>query len=162
MEKSGKSNFTLENILNNQNYTEKHVKVVCTIGPACNNVETLVKMIDNGMNIARLNFSHGDHEVSLNFRSSFSALRLTFQTHKATVQILKEALRQRKHKPVAILLDTKGPEIRTGFYKDTKTIKLVKGQDLELTTDYDFKGDNTKFACKLITRDLNLIFRLLP
>jgi len=42
MEKSGKSNFTLENILNNQNYTEKHVKVVCTIGPACNNVETLV------------------------------------------------------------------------------------------------------------------------
>jgi len=45
-------------------------------------------------------------------------------------------------------LDTKGPEIRTGFFKDgMKSIELTKGQDLEITTDYDFLGDNTKFAC---------------
>jgi pyruvate kinase len=57
-------------------------------------------------------------------------------------------MRQRKNNPVAILLDTKGPEIRTGFYAEGKTITLVKGQDLELTTDYDFKGNNTKIACE--------------
>nr|AIT70051.1 pyruvate kinase [Neopyropia yezoensis] len=122
--------YTLENILNNQGYEDKHTKVVCTIGPACNNVETLTKMIDYGMNIARLNFSHGDHE-----------------SHKQTVKNLREAFRKRKNKPVAILLDTKGPEIRSGFFAEGKTITLTQGQDLILTTDYTFKGDNTKIAC---------------
>ena len=66
--------------------------MICTIGPACDNVETLVKMIDLGMNCARLNFSHGDHK-----------------THAKTVDNLKEAFRLRRNVPVAILLDTKGP-----------------------------------------------------
>jgi len=87
-------------------------------------------MIDLGMNIARLNFSHGDHE-----------------SHKDTVKNLRAAFRKRKQKPVAILLDTKGPEIRSGFFAEGKTIDLKQGQDLELTQDYEFKGDNTKIAC---------------
>lgn len=61
MEEDG---YNLENITKNQNYSEKHVKVICTIGPACDNVETLAEMIDLGMDVARLNFSHGDHEVN--------------------------------------------------------------------------------------------------
>jgi pyruvate kinase len=56
-------------------------------------------------------------------------------------------MKQRPNKPCAIMLDTKGPEIRTGLNKDGKPIKLVKGQTLELTTDYSFLGDNTKIAC---------------
>lgn len=71
----------------------------------------LVEMIDAGMNIARLNFSHGDHEG-----------------HANTLMKLREAMKLRPEKPLGILLDTKGPEIRTGFFKDgLKSIDLVKG-----------------------------------
>mmetsp|Transcript_57546 Transcript_57546/g.102975 ORF Transcript_57546/g.102975 Transcript_57546/m.102975 type:complete len:737 (-) Transcript_57546:155-2365(-) len=104
-------------------------KIICTMGPSCWSVENLVKLIDAGMNIARLNFSHGDHE-----------------SHGATVARIREADEQRPDKPTAILLDTKGPEIRTGFYKEGGKVNLEAGQDLKITTDYDFKGDNTCFA----------------
>jgi len=101
------------------------------MGPSCWDVEMLVQLIDAGMNVARLNFSHGDHEV-----------------HGATVKRIREAQKQRPNKPVAILLDTKGPEIRTGFFKEEcgGKIQLKAGQDLKLVTDYSFKGDNTCFA----------------
>jgi pyruvate kinase len=91
----------------------------------------LVKLIDAGMNVARLNFSHGDHEV-----------------HGATVARIRDAAKQRPEKPVAILLDTKGPEIRTGFFREDVggKIELVAGQELKLVTDYEFKGDSTCFA----------------
>merc|ERR1712157_450408 len=88
-------------------------------------------MIECGMNIARLNFSHGDHEA-----------------HGKTVERIREAAKAYPDKPVAILLDTKGPEIRTGFFKEEcgGKIDLVQGQPLKLVTDYAFKGDNTCFA----------------
>ena len=70
----------------------------------------LVKMLDAGMNVARLNFSHGDHG-----------------SHGKTLENLKEALKQRPDKQCAILLDTKGPEIRTGLLKEHKPIELVAG-----------------------------------
>jgi len=70
----------------------------------------LTKMLDAGMNIARLNFSHGDHK-----------------THGMCVDNLNEALKQRDSKSCAIMLDTKGPEIRTGLCKEGKPIDLVKG-----------------------------------
>jgi len=106
-------------------------KIICTMGPNCWDVDTLVKLIDAGMNICRLNFSHGDHEG-----------------HGATVKRIREAAATRPDKPVAILLDTKGPEIRTGFFRDDvgKSIELKQGQDLKLVTDYSFKGDSTCFA----------------
>merc|ERR1719482_458134 len=105
-------------------------KIICTMGPSCWDVDMLVQMIDNGMNICRLNFSHGDHEG-----------------HGATVKRIREAAKQRPDKPIAILLDTKGPEIRTGFFKEAGSkIDLKAGQDLKLVTDYDFKGDSTCIA----------------
>ena len=90
----------------------------------------LVKMLDAGMNIARLNFSHGDHE-----------------THSRTVGNLRAALAQRPHLKCAIMLDTKGPEIRSGFYAAGGSIEIKAGQKLKIVTDYSFKGDNTTIAC---------------
>ena len=90
----------------------------------------LVKMLDAGMNVARLNFSHGDHK-----------------THGQTLENLAEALKQRPEKTCAIMLDTKGPEIRTGFLRDNKPIELTAGQTLKIVTDYAIEGDTTKIAC---------------
>jgi pyruvate kinase len=105
-------------------------KIICTMGPCCWDVDMLVKLYAAGLNICRLNFSHGDHEG-----------------HGATVKRIREACKQRPDRPVGILLDTKGPEIRTGFFKEAGSkIELKQGQDLKLVTDYDFKGDNTCIA----------------
>lgn len=90
----------------------------------------LVKMLDAGMNVARCNFSHGDHK-----------------SHGQSLDNLREALKQRPDKTCAVLLDTKGPEIRTGMLKDSKPIELTAGQDLKIVTDYSFLGDNTCIAC---------------
>ncbi len=87
-------------------------------------------MIDAGMNVARLNFSHGDHK-----------------SHGAQAATLQAALKQRPDKSVALMLDTKGPEIRTGALKEGKNINLSIGQALEITTDYTIEGDNTKISC---------------
>merc|ERR1719226_219809 len=110
---------------------KRKCKIICTMGPACWDVDMLVQLIDAGMNVCRLNFSHGDHEA-----------------HGATVARIRQAAALRPERPVAILLDTKGPEIRTGFFREDvgKSIDLKQGQDLKLVTDYTFKGDNTCIA----------------
>ena len=87
-------------------------------------------MIDAGMNIARLNFSHGDHE-----------------THGKCVANIREALKTRPTAGVAIMLDTKGPEIRTGMLVDHKPIELVKDSIIKVTTDYDFLGTPECISC---------------
>lgn len=74
----------------------KKTKIVCTIGPASESLETLVQLLQNGMNVARLNFSHGTHEE-----------------HGRRIDTIRKAS-QLTGIPVAIMLDTKGPEIRTG------------------------------------------------
>ena len=84
----------------------KKTKVVCTMGPNTNDKELMRKLIRNGMDVARFNFSHGDHAEQ-----------------KSRMDLLKE-LREEEHSNVAILLDTKGPEIRTGLLKDGKKIML--------------------------------------
>eukprot|EP00922_Rhytidocystis_sp_ex-Travisia-forbesii_P009364 GHVS01013638.1.p1 GENE.GHVS01013638.1~~GHVS01013638.1.p1 ORF type:complete len:523 (+),score=67.37 GHVS01013638.1:95-1663(+) len=108
----------------------RRTRIVCTMGPSCWSVKTLVEMIDAGMNVCRLNFSHGDHEA-----------------HSRTVKNILEAQKERPDQRVALLLDTKGPEIRTGTLKDGKAITVTAGKELKITTDYSFVGDNTCIAC---------------
>jgi len=103
-------------------------KIICTMGPNQSTVESLVQLINAGMNVARLNFSHGDHA-----------------THGEKVKMIREAAKE-AGKSVAILLDTKGPEIRTGFFEAGGKINLVAGEELKLVVDYSFKGDKTCFA----------------
>lgn len=109
---------------------DRKTKIVCTIGPSCWSTDMLIQMIDAGMNVARLNFSHGSHEG-----------------HGNTLTNLRAALAERPRAQVAVMLDTKGPEIRTGFLKEGGSISLEKGQTLEICTDYEFLGDSTKIAC---------------
>ena len=84
-------------------------KIVCTIGPACDNVDTLVKMIDAGMNVARFNMSHGEYDE----------MAKRFNTVKKAIA--------KSGKTVALLLDTKGPEIRVGTFAEGAVI-LEEGQ----------------------------------
>ena len=100
----------------------RQTKIICTIGPACNNKETILKMIDAGMNVARFNMSHGD----------YGELEKTFAT-------VKEAIAE-SGKNVALLLDTKGPEVRIGHIEGGKT-EIVEGQDFTLFRD-EVVGNN--------------------
>lgn len=93
----------------------KKTKIICTLGPASRNEKTLEKMIQNGMNVARLNFSHGTHEY-----------------HGETIELLKN-VREKLHVPLAIMLDTKGPEIRLCDFEND-SVELKKGNIFTLTT----------------------------
>ncbi len=104
----------------------RKTKIVCTIGPASESPEMIRKLIMAGMNVARLNFSHGDHEEQ-----------------GARITRIKEARRE-LNKNVAILLDTKGPEIRTGNLKES-AVELVEGESIILTTE-DILGDKHKIS----------------
>ena len=105
----------------------KKTKVVCTMGPNTNDRELLKKLIENGMDVARFNFSHGDHEEQ-----------------KSRMDLLKE-LRQELNTNTAILLDTKGPEIRTGVLTGGKRIMLKAGEQFTLTTE-EIEGDESKVS----------------
>ncbi len=88
------------------NKMERKVKIVCTIGPACWEYDTLFKVAEAGMNVARLNFSHGDYD-----------------SHERTLKNVR-AVEQERQKPIAVLLDTKGPEIRTGELSEHGKVTL--------------------------------------
>ena len=92
----------------------KKTKIVCTLGPASQSEETLTKLIENGLNVCRFNFSHGSHEE-----------------RKERMDIVKK-VRDELKKPVAILLDTKGPEIRTGNFADPEVF-LEEGSKFIIT-----------------------------
>ena len=104
----------------------KKTKIVCTIGPATENVETLKKMILAGMNVARLNFSHGGYEDQEKYV-------------KAIRQAAKEV-----DMPVALLLDTQGPEIRTGKLNEAPVV--LKAEDEFTLVNDEIIGDNTKVS----------------
>ena len=94
----------------------RKTKIVCTVGPGCSSEAVLEEMLLSGMNVARFNFSHGDHEY-----------------HKEMMDTFRR-VRDRLRLPAAILLDTKGPEIRLGLFENGK-IFLKKGDIFTLTTE---------------------------
>ncbi len=99
----------------------RKTKIICTLGPACDDKQTLLRMIDAGMNVARINMSHGTHEEQ-----------------KVRLDRLKEAIRE-SGKNVAILLDTKGPEVRIGVF-ESGSAELKEGSEFRLYRDSDRVG----------------------
>lgn len=99
----------------------RKTKIVCTMGPAVRDLKLIKQLLIEGMNVARFNFSHGDH-----------------QYHEDMLEMVREVSKQTGI-PVALLLDTKGPEIRTGRTQDDKTFNLMKGETITLTTE-DVEG----------------------
>ncbi len=102
----------------------KKTKIICTMGPNEDNRQVMVDLAKNGMDIARFNFSHGTHEEQ-----------------KGRLDQLK-SVREELNLPIAALLDTKGPEIRTGLLKDGQKAMLEEGQKFTLTTQ-NIEGNNT-------------------
>ena len=104
----------------------RKTKLICTIGPASENEETLTRMFEAGMNVARLNFSHGSHEE-----------------HQKKIDLIKKG-REKMNLPVAIMLDTKGPEYRIRTFRDGR-ITLKEGDPFTFTTE-EIEGDETRVA----------------
>lgn len=94
----------------------KKTKIICTMGPNSDDPKIMRKLVENGMDVARFNFSHGDHEEQ-----------------KGRMDLLKKVRAELK-KPIAMLLDTKGPEIRTGKLEGGSKVVLQEGQEFTLTT----------------------------
>ncbi len=103
----------------------KKTKIICTMGPNTSDKACLKKMTLAGMDIARFNFSHGDYEE-----------------HRSRYELLKE-IREETGRHVAALIDTKGPEIRTGVLKNHEKINLVEGNEFILTIN-EIEGDDKK------------------
>ena len=93
----------------------RKTKIICTIGPASESPEIFTAMCENGLNVARLNFSHGTHEQ-----------------HQKKIDMIK-SVREKLDLPIAIMLDTKGPEYRIGTFLNGK-IDLKDGDDFVFTT----------------------------
>ena len=104
----------------------RKTKIICTIGPACEDEEILTQMCRNGMNVARLNFSHGTHEE-----------------HLKKLQLIKK-VREKLNLPIAIMLDTKGPEYRIKTFKNKK-VTLAEGDSFTFTTD-DVEGNKKQVS----------------
>ncbi|MBO7762018.1 MAG: pyruvate kinase, partial [Clostridia bacterium] len=104
----------------------RKTKIICTIGPACESEAVLEAMCKNGMNVARLNFSHGTHEE-----------------HRSKIDLVK-AVRERLSLPIPIMLDTKGPEYRIKTFRD-KRIRLSEGDAFTFTTE-DVEGTEERVS----------------
>ncbi|MDF2629099.1 MAG: pyruvate kinase, partial [Symbiobacteriaceae bacterium] len=94
----------------------RRTKIVATIGPASDRPEVMVKLLQNGVNVFRLNFSHGSQEE-----------------HKTRIELIRESART-VGRPVAIMIDLKGPEIRIGTFENGK-IMLKEGDIFTITTE---------------------------
>ena len=110
----------------------RRTKIICTLGPASDNEDILKKMMLGGMNLARLNFSHGTHDE-----------------HKKRADLVKK-IREELNLPIPLLLDTKGPEIRTGDFKDGQV--LLKEDNEFILVNKDIIGDETK--CTITYKEL--------
>ena len=103
----------------------KKTKIICTMGPNTDDEEMLRKLVKAGMDVARFNISHGDQEEQ-----------------KIRMDLLKKVRKELKL-PIAILLDTKGPEIRTGILEGGQKVYLEEGSRFTLTTE-QIEGNNTR------------------
>lgn len=121
----------------------RKTKIVCTIGPACSDEETLTSMCLSGMNVARLNFSHGTHAE-----------------HQEKIDLIKR-VREKLGIPIAIMLDMKGPEYRIKKFKGGR-ITLNEGDIFAFTTD-EVEGDATRVSVsyKGLISDLSVGDRIL-
>lgn len=111
----------------------RRTKIVCTLGPASRKEEVIAQMLKNGMNVARLNFSHGTHEY-----------------HKESIEMFRR-VRDNMGVPAAVMLDTRGPEIRVGDFEGG-SVELKKGNEFTLTTR-DIMGND---------REVSITYRDLP
>ncbi|NLZ71188.1 MAG: pyruvate kinase, partial [Clostridiaceae bacterium] len=116
----------------------RKTKIICTIGPATSDEKTLRSMILSGMNVARLNFSHGSHEE-----------------HLKIINLIKK-IRKDLDIPIGILLDTKGPEIRTKLFENNQD-ELITGNEVRIVHD-DILGNSERFSVtyKNIAKDLHI------
>lgn len=121
----------------------RKTKIICTLGPSTDDPEVLKQLMLNGMNCARINFSHGTHKE-----------------HLVRINAVKK-MREELDLPIALLLDTKGPEVRTGNFKDGK-IELEAGQTFILTPK-NIEGDNTRTSItyKNLAKDVHVGDRIL-
>ena len=131
----------------------RKTKVICTIGPACDNEETLTKMCKEGMNVARLNFSHGTHE-----------------DHQEKIDLIKK-VREKLNLPIAIMLDTKGPEYRIKTFENKKitlcdgdtftfTIDDVVGNEERVSVNYDHLTDDLVKGDRILVNNGLVIFEV--
>ena len=121
----------------------RKTKIICTLGPSTDDPEVLKQLMLNGMNCARINFSHGTHKE-----------------HLVRINAVKK-MREELDLPIALLLDTKGPEVRTGNFKDGK-VELEAGQTFILTPK-NIEGDNTRTSItyKNLAKDVHVGDRIL-
>lgn len=131
----------------------RKTKIVCTLGPACSNEQTLTQMLKNGMNVARLNFSHGTHEA-----------------HRENIALFRK-VRDELKLPAAVMLDTKGPEIRLGNFADgpvkiesgdifTFTTRQIEGNGKEVSITYKDLPSQLAVGNTILVDDGRLLFRV--
>ena len=132
----------------------RKTKVICTIGPACEDAGILGEMCYSGMNVARLNFSHGTHEE-----------------HQQKIDLIKET-REKLNMPIAIMLDTKGPEYRIRTFKDGKitlndgdiftfTTENIVGDSSRVSVNYEQLMDNLEVGDTILVNNGLVIFKVL-
>jgi pyruvate kinase len=110
----------------------RNTHIICTMGPSVDSVDMARALIRKGMNLARFNFSHGSHEE-----------------HAGRIAMVREAA-SAEGVPIALILDTKGPEIRTGLVKDGGEIPLVNGEEIDVIAETDavkLFGEDGAFSC---------------
>jgi len=122
----------------------RSAKIVCTLGPASNSSEMIVRLMQAGMDVVRLNFSHGAHE-----------------DHARTIKRVREASAQLS-KPIGILADLQGPKIRTGTLKDKQPVQLVTGQRFTISIHaMEGTSDGVSTTYKRMARDVSRGDRIL-
>ena len=122
----------------------RKTKIVCTVGPATDDENTMRELMLAGMNVARFNFSHGDYEI-----------------HERRLRVI-ERLREELDLPVATLLDTKGPEIRLGRFENDEPVEILDGDIYTLTTEDRLCSNKVgSISFKKLPRDVSIGTRIL-